>query len=473
MKRPLALLAVIFSLGIFLADKIRVTPFWPGLFSVISLCLCLLTLKRKILFEIFLCSLVFLTGAFALKNYHYLPKCHVAKFAYHKNTHIYSIKGYVDSEPLTRGERSIFILRSQEIQLENISHNCCGKLLVYVKGKKEFALGEELFLKGKLSRPFAFGRHEKKSYRDYLYRQGIYAILHADSATELTGQRQKQLLALKRFACWLKSKVESILFRYLPRLPASILDAMVLGEKRGIPPLVYNSMIKSGTVHILVVSGFNVGIVAFIIMLILRLVRLGRRLRILIAIPLVILYCLVTGASNPVLRSTVMAVVFMLSYLFKGEADIYNSLGLAGQFILWFNPAQLFDIGFQLSFVCVFSIAFFYPRIKALFKIDCLRIKYLEFLIEGALISLSSWLGTFIFIAYYFRFFSTVTVIANLFIVPLAGLITLSGFSLVIMALFCPALAHLFAYANEFLVLLLLKINAFLVSLPFAFFSLP
>jgi predicted membrane metal-binding protein len=251
MKRPLALLAVIFSLGIFFADKIRVTPFWPGLFSVISLCLCLLTLKRKILFEIFLCSLVFLTGAFALKSYYYLPKCHIAKFAYHKNTHIYSIKGYVDSEPLTRGERRIFILQSQEIQLENISHNCCGKLLVYVRGKKEFALGEELFLKGQLLRPFAFGRHEKKSYRDYLYRQGIYAILHADSATELSGQRKKQLLALKRFACWLKDKVENILFRYLPRLPASILDAMVLGEKRGIPPLVYNSMVKSGTVHIL------------------------------------------------------------------------------------------------------------------------------------------------------------------------------------------------------------------------------
>ncbi len=473
MKHPLALLAVIFSLGVFLADKIRVTPFWPGLFSFISLCLCLFTFKRRILFEIFLCSLVFLAGAFALKNYHYLPKCHVAKFAYHKNTPLCGIKGYVDSQAVIKGSRSIFILQGQVIRLENVNYNCCGRLLVYVKGRKEFALGEELLLEGRLRRPFVFGGKERGSYRDYLYRQGIYAILRADSAGVVISPNKKHFLLPRSLASRLKRKIESLIFLYLPGLPGSILDAMILGEKKNIPPLVYNSMIKSGTVHILVVSGFNVGIVAFIVMLILRLMRLGRRLRILIAIPLLIIYCLMTGASNPVLRATVMAVVFISSYLFKREADIYNSLGLAGLFILWFNPAQLFDIGFQLSFACVFSIAFFYPRIKALFRIDYLRIKYLKFLLEGALVSLSSWLGTFIFIAYYFRLFSTVTVVANLFIVPLAGLITLSGFSLVIVSLLCPGLAHLFAYANEFLVSLLLKINASLVSLPFAFFSLP
>ncbi|MEI6632110.1 MAG: ComEC/Rec2 family competence protein, partial [bacterium] len=80
---------------------------------------------------------------------------------------------------------------------------------------------------------------------------------------------------------------------------------------------------------------------------------------------------------------------------------------------------------------------------------------------------------TFLFIAHYFKLFSTVTVIANLFIVPLATLITLSGLGLVMVALLCPILAPLFACSSEFLVLLLLKINGFLVNLPFACLTLP
>jgi competence protein ComEC len=113
------------------------------------------------------------------------------------------------------------------------------------------------------------------------------------------------------------------------------------------------------------VSGFNVGIVTFIIILLLKLIRLPRKVRLACAIILLILYCLVTGASTPVVRATVMAGVFLLAYLFKREPDIYNSLFLAAIFILAFNPRQLFDIGFQLSFASVFSIIYIYPKIKS------------------------------------------------------------------------------------------------------------
>ncbi len=472
MRHPLVVLAIIFSLGIILADKIRISPFWPGLLAVLFLALTLASAKKTIFFEFSLCCLIFLIGVLALRNYYYLPKCHVAKFIYHKNSGSCSVKGCVLSPPVIKGRRSSFILQVKEIQLDNVSYNACGSLLVYIKGMKEFSYGQELILKGKLNRPFVFGRQGKKSYRDYFYRQGIYVILHVDPVSPPINLGEARGFKLKRFAFCLKGKIEGLIFQYLPGLSGGILDAMILGEKKNIPALVYSSMIKSGTVHILVVSGFNVGIVAFIIMSILKLMRMTRRLRVLIAAPLLILYCLVTGSSCPVVRATVMAIVFILSYLLKREADIYNSLSLSALFILGFNPAQLFDVGFQLSFVSVFSIAYLYPRLKALLRIDVVKLVYFKFLLEAGLVSVASWLGTFLFIAYYFRLFSTVTVIANLFIVPLATLITLTGFGLVIAALFCPGLAHLFACASELLVSLLLRINAFLISLPFACISL-
>jgi competence protein ComEC len=247
---------------------------------------------------------------------------------------------------------------------------------------------------------------------------------------------------------------------------------MILGEKRNIPALVYNSMIKSGTVHILVVSGFNVGLVAFIIIIFLKLVRLSRNMRFVLSVPLLILYCLMTGASNPVVRATVMAIVFMSAYFVKREPDIYNSCAVAMLFILGINPRQLFDIGFQLSFASVISIVYLYPRIKSLLRTDYLKIEIVRRPIEACLVSFSAWLGTMGLVAYYFKIFSPVTVLANLFIVPLATLITLCGFSLVIIDLTFPILSPFFAYSSNLAVFLLIKLNAFLLKLPAAYFYL-
>jgi competence protein ComEC len=179
-----------------------------------------------------------------------------------------------------------------------------------------------------------------------------------------------------------------------------------------------------------------------------------------------------TGASTPVVRATVMAIVFMLAYFFKRQPDIYNSLALAAVFILAASPRQLFNIGFQLSFVSVFSIVYFYPRLNAFLHIQALKIKLLRLAAEGMVVSFSAWLGTAGFIAYYFKIFSPVTIFANLIILPLSSLVTLCGFSTLIAAGLWPALAKLFASSAELLVLVLLTVNNWLVRLPLAYFYL-
>lgn len=88
------------------------------------------------------------------------------------------------------------------------------------------------------------------------------------------------------------------------------------------------------------------------------------------------------------------------------------------------------------------------------------------------MVSFSAWLGTMGLVAYYFKIFSPVTVLANIFIVPLASLITLCGFSLVIMDLILPVASIYFAYGSELIVALLLNINSLLIKLPGAHFSL-
>jgi competence protein ComEC len=96
-------------------------------------------------------------------------------------------------------------------------------------------------------------------------------------------------------------------------------------------------MIKTGTLHILVVSGFNVGVVGFLILFLLKLMRIKRRPCVFIAAAALIFYCLMSGASNPVVRATVMGEAFLFSRLFRREAGIYNSLGAAALSILIFS----------------------------------------------------------------------------------------------------------------------------------------
>jgi competence protein ComEC len=269
----------------------------------------------------------------------------------------------------------------------------------------------------------------------------------------------------------LELRGEQLFARYTSKLTASVLGAMVLGSKNGLPPAVYSSMMRTGTVHILVVSGFNVGLVAFAATLLLKGLRVPRIPRIFASLVVLLFYCFLTGATTPVVRATVMGITFIGAYLFRREPDIWNSLSLAALFILAVNPNQLSNIGFQLSFASVAAIAFFYPRLARLSGVAGCKRKIWKIPAEGLLVSLAAWLGTAPLIAWHFRAFSPVTVLANLFIVPIATLITLCGFILLIPGPFLPGCARLFAGVSELLVLLLVWLNQLFLKLPFAYIS--
>ena len=472
-KRPLVGIAIIFSLGIFSASKIKIPLILPCFFLIIFLILGLLALKKRIFFDIFLSCLIFSLGIAFIKSSQSLSRIDISKLVYYRNDQPYIVKGFISAEPIFKDQKTSFIFTTQVIEIGNLSKSCCGNILVRLNGGKDLSYGEGLILRGSLYRPFSNRDSRRQSYREYLYNQGIYFIMNVKTEADLVRLNKNRGLPIKRFALSLKQKVENIFLPHTSPLTLAILEAMVLGEKKNIPWFVNDTMMKSGTIHILVVSGFNVGIVSFIIILFLKLLRIPRKPRFIIAIPCLLLYCLLTGASNPVARSTVMAVVFMLGFLLKREPDIYNSLSIASLFILTVNPRQLFDIGFQLSFASVIAIVYLYPKIRTFLQIESLKTKYLKILLDGCLVSFSAWLASAAFIAYYFKIFSPITVVANIFIVPLATLITLCGFSLILTGLIFPPLAPFFASTSELVVMLLIKVNMLLASLPLAYFRLP
>ena len=472
MKNLLAFLVLVFCCGIFFAAFIKISFCLVYSLSIVLLILSFQFIMRIKIFNVLVLTLIFILGGVSLKNTQSLPLSHISHFFFYSNDDPYLLKGTIANEPSFENHKTSFIFNIKEIQITNSAYRSCGKILVHIKGIENLRYGEELILKGNLHRPFSKSP-EGKSYKNYLSNQGIFFIMQVKDTADIARLNINKGSEIKRFSFWLKNKIEDRIYKNVSLSTAGILDAMVLGEKKNISPNIIDSMIKLGTVHILVVSGFNVGIVAFVTLLFLKLLRLKKKIRIFIAISCLIVYSLMTGASNPVVRATIMAIVFLLAYLKKREPDIYNSLGLAALFILISNPKQLFDVGFQLSFASVISIVFLYPKLKVFLRAALVKNKSLKFLMESLLVSLSAWLGTMGFIAYYFKIFSPAAVLANIFVVPLSTLITLCGFSLIFISLILPPATPFFALTLELACSLLIKANIFLASFPFASFRLP
>jgi len=451
-----------FCLGIILAGRIPL-GFW-ALFAAAGTLLffSFFLLRPGRLSSATLLLFILLLGALSLKNAHTLPRGHVLEIAPYPSNKIYTVRGLVASPPKARGKYIFFIMKATGIGEGARIRDCRGSILVVFNGRRNFEYGDELFLRGNLSR---------MRPSNYLHNQGIYLMIRIkDDASAIKGGPGRSVNCLRHIIRF-SDGLQEIILRQHADFSSGIVNAMVLGRKDFIPPGVYKLMIKTGTVHILVVSGFNVGIIAFISMLILKVIGLGRRIRILITVPVLILYCLITGSSTPVVRATVMGVTFLTANLILREPDIYNALCLAALFILALDPRQFFDVGFQLSFASVLAIICFSGFLKPRLGIATLKPKACARLAEAGMVSFCAWLGTSLPVGYYFRIFSPVTVLANIIIVPLATLITLGGLSVLFTAPLFPALSSCIAATDDLLVALLLAASSFLARIPYACLS--
>jgi len=357
-----------------------------------------------------------------------------------------------------------------EFQKDTFWYRCCGNLFVRMRIEKKVEYADALMIKGKVRRIYVPSVRQGKSQR--LFQAFQDQTAHCMVATAIKRLGLSRPYSLKRLALRFKASLKGVFLRHLPLPAANVMNALVLGERRSVPLAVNRSMIKTGTVHILVVSGFHVGIVAAVLIGVLQSLKVPRGIRPFFAIPTLGFYCMLVGCAASVVRATVMASVFLCAELFRREADVYNSLAAAAIVILSINPRQIFDIGFQLSFASVLSIAYFYPRLASFLRITSVKSWALRYFLRACLVSVSAWLGTTGLIAYYFRIFSPITVIANLFIVPLASLVTTAGFLMLGFGTWCPFLCRSFGLASELLISLMLVTNSILIKIPLAYIYL-
>lgn len=198
------------------------------------------------------------------------------------------------------------------------------------------------------------------------------------------------------------------------------------------------------------------------------------RAQYILTIVLLVFYALLTGGQPSVVRATIMATIFLSSFLVERELDVLNSLAGAALIILLCNPLNLFDVGFQLSFVSVWAIILFYGLfLNLLFKrIPILQRKPWRYFAQSLAVSLSAWLGVAGLIAYYFNIITPITILANLFIIPISSLLIALGLGLLWMGFFLPSWGFVFALCIKVLINLMIACVFVFSQIPFAYFCL-
>jgi competence protein ComEC len=256
---------------------------------------------------------------------------------------------------------------------------------------------------------------------------------------------------------------------FLPFPENQLMAALLIGSREKLPGEIRDTFARTGTAHILAVSGLNVSMVGGMLFFLLRAARLPRKVSAFVAMAAVTFYVLISGANPPVLRAGIMGGILMFGLMSERKSELLNTLAFAFFALLFVNPRNLFAVDFQLSFLCVCAIFFALPeRRQPAAGLRAVFVFYRDILAS----TLAATVGTLPLTLRYFHLFSPVSVPANLALVPLMNFATAAGF-LILPGMLAGDLPPFLGVVPALALRLSLALNEKLARLPYACFVLP
>ncbi len=342
-----------------------------------------------------------------------------------------SVVGVVTNDP-ERRESNLHV----NIEVQKINDAATqGTVLAILNRDEKVAYGDTVEVSGVLATPEAFETNTGHmfDYAGYLQVQGVSVILQkgqlvSDKPSGFTVQGS--LFNLKHV-------FEASVERLFPEPENALLEGVLLGERRGIPDDLNQAFVSSGLVHVVVLSGYNISIVAAGVFEILRF--LPRTLSLAGGGVIMILFALMTGAGATTIRALMMALISLLAKYMGRSAVALRSLAAAGAAMALWNPfALLHDPSFILSMLATFGLITLSPWVenklpKFLLKVPTVRG------IVGSTIAVQIYVLPALL--YFTGVFSLLSVPANVLALPVVSLAMLGGFVAGLLGLIHPALA--------------------------------
>ncbi len=462
---PLFFLSVAFSIGIWLAHLVLFPFLLVALITIFLVFISTLFVRRNLFIPLSILTF-FAIGILFGANDRALYRHHIALTA---PPGPLVLEGFVISVPETsikgKKETISFILASKSFFQKGRSNQVEGKVQTFLHNPgRTIHFGDRLRLRGTLEVPRENRNPHSFDYGNYLAQHGVIRIFRGIGRFSVLNQSEGQgnwfLLLANRLRIYLKGRLEKL----FPSPHYEVASALLFGFRKNIAQDIQDAFIKTGTAHLIAISGLNISLVGGLFYFLLSLFCIPRSINLVLSIVFISIYTVLAGANIPVLRAWIMGVVILLGFLLGQERNLKSALFFSFFVLLAWEPSALFQASFQLSFVAMASLIFILPQLEriltsihatdetSLFVVSFKEkspLRFLQYLArlrrsitQTFLASLAATIGMFPLLIWYFNLFSVIGFLANVIAIPVCTMGIAATLILLLLDFIFPPLAQ-------------------------------
>jgi competence protein ComEC len=419
-----------------------------------------------------------------------VPLDHITHLLATHSSRPLTVEGVLDRPIEPQGDHQRLYLRMQRYEGSQGWQHTSGLVRLNVHAERlPFLPGDRLRVSRlRLRAVRGFQNPGAFDFQRFMQRQGINAVGGVSNPARISLQQRPPGWSLsRRIELWRQQLHTHIRTTLLPPYDGMFL-AMILGHRGQLSPAVEEVFRRTGTAHLLVVSGLNVGFIAGAFLVLWRTClrevrcRLPRSwlpgwrptpLALILLLPPLLLYCTLVGWQVPTTRAALMLGSATLALALGRTQEIWQALLLAAALILLLDPAALFMPGFQLSFVAVASLLLASRLTAPTTPAAALCQRWGNRLKGYILLSSAAFFGTLPILASLFHTIPTWGIPANLLLVPLAGLLVPAGVLALALVSLWPSLSAVVLSPFAIALSWMLRLTEALANLPGAQLYVP
>jgi competence protein ComEC len=472
-RQPAVLVATALALGV-VSDSFlsSIGPMmWlsaAGCLLIVSLVLLCLRVSRAASVQLVIAF--FALGAARHRLFEAVPENDIRHFA-RVSPRLVRLVGVVDEPPWIRRapqgpmqatwaqiDHSVCVLDCRTILADDGPVDVTGRVRLDVDGHLlHIETSDIVQVTGWLSLPAPPSNPGEDDYSVSLHRRGLSAMLSSDhpDAVQKKGTSEGILPLIRKTIARLRNDGDALFARRLSKSNAPVASALLLGDRSGLTDELREAFAQSGMMHVLAISGLNVGILALLVWPLCRLCHASPATTAIVLCGVGIGYAALADGSPPVVRATVLLVVMALALPWNRAVSTVNALGVAALVVLLWRPTDLFDVGAQLSFLSVAGMIWIgrFRRLNAGVRgpdmprtfVGELLANAFDFVRESCLLMGAVWLFTLPLVLARFHLLSISGLVLNVVLIPFVTVVMWLGYLTLFVGLLVPPAAVLFA----------------------------
>lgn len=334
------------------------------------------------------------------------------------------------------------------------------KILINIKMSQDIPsikYGDSLYIEGEFKQPEEARNYKGYNYKQYLKTKKIIGTVELEKAKILKSSNGSFIHNIQKY-------IKDTINGTLTDEEGNLLLAILLGDKDKLSEDIQESFKTSNLSHMLAVSGAHVSYIILGLTYVLQNSIIGKKNGKIVCIIFLLVFMAITNFTPSVTRACIMAVLTLFSGIIYRKSDVYTNISVAALITLIFNPYNLLDLGFQLSYGGTIGIIIFIKRIQEK-KSNSKVINYIK---QMALVSIYANIIIIPIMMYHFNTVSFTFIISNIMASPILGIIVITGFLFIIASITVKPLTRLIAIFIKPILSILIKISQICSKLPFS-----